>query len=199
MELDDFKNTGNTQQPPEITGEKPNSPLMDTLIEELKALDAKESQKIRLFIIIFGMFVVIYSSTFALQKGDMKTGFSLIVLGFILVLGYMYWRYRRIKHVDYNLPTKVFLADAEHRYRHMTPTDWLVSIPLLSLFIAGGSIVVHTTFTLYFGNSILPLVIYLIIMVLAVVVGFYVGYKDWKKDKGGMLEKIRSLREEFET
>jgi len=199
MELDDFKNTAKTQQPPETTGEKPNSPVMDTLIEELKALDAKESRKIRLFIIIFGMFVAIYSSTFALQKGDMKTGFSLIVLGFILVLGYMYWRYHRIKHVDYTLPTKVFLADAEHRYRHMNPADWLISIPLLSLFITGGSIVVHTTFTRYFGNSILPLVIYLIIMVMAVVAGFYAGYKDWKNDKGWMLEKIRSIRKEFDA
>jgi hypothetical protein len=197
MELDDFKNKDKIQSTPEFTGEGTNMQPMETLIEELKALDNKERKKAGIFIIIFSMFVAVYSSTATLHQGGMKTGFSLLVLGFILVLGYIFWRYRRIKNVDYSAPTTVFLSDAEQRCRFMGPLDWVITIPMIILFIIGGSVVVHSTFNRYFGDSIIPLVIYLGIMAAAIAIGFRASYKDWKNDKGWMLKKIREMKREF--
>jgi hypothetical protein len=127
----------------------------------------------------------------------MKTGFSLLVVGFITVLGYSFWRYQRIKNVDYTAPSTVFLRDAEQRYRFMTPVDWLITVPMLILFITSGGIVVHSTFIRYFGDSLIPLFIYLGFMVMVVAFGFWASYKDWEKDKGWMLRKIRETQKSF--
>jgi len=197
MELDDFKKDGRSPQVPEFTGEKTTTQPMETLIGELKALDSKHRKMAGFFIIFFGMFVAVYSSSFALHQGGMKTGFLLLVVGFIIVLGYSYWRYRRIKNVDYTAPTTVFLRDAEQRYRFMTPVDWLITVPMLILFITGGSIVVHSTYTRYFGDSLVPLFIYLGIMVMAVAFGFWASYKNWERDKGWMLKKILETQKAF--
>lgn len=197
MELDDFKNikAGNI---PEYKVETTNtSNTMETLISELKSQDEKERKTIRTFIIIFGMFVVIYSSSFALQQGEMKTGFSLIVLGFLLALAYFFWRFRWFSAVDYAAPTTVFLKDAEQRYKYMTTPDWLITVPLIALFVAGGGIVVGASFSRYFDSIVIPVFVYLGIMVLAVSVGFWAGYKNWVRYKGGMLDKIRKMKRDF--
>ncbi len=197
MELDDFKNRNKTRTTPEFTGDEKSRQTMETFIEELKALDVKEKKKAGLMIIIIAMFVAVYSSSFTLQKGDMKTGYSLLVLGFFIAIGYVFWRYRRIKDVDYTAPTTVFLAEAEQRYRFMTPLDWLITIPILILFIAGGSVIVYSTFTRYFGDSLVPLLIYLGIMAGAITVGFWASFRTWERDKGWMLKKVKEMKREF--
>jgi hypothetical protein len=197
MELDDFKNRNKTHTTPEITGEGKNRQTMETFIEELKALDAKERKKAGIMMIILVMFIAVYSSSFTLQKGDMKTGYSLLVLGFIIAIVYAFWRYRRIKDVNYTVPTTVFLTDAEQRCRFMTPVDWLITIPILILFIAGGSVIVYSTFIRYFGDSLVPVFIYLGIMAGAITVGFWASYRNWEKDKGWMLKKVQELKREF--
>lgn len=197
MELDDFKNSLTEQKSPEFTGDKINMQPMETFIEELKAFDSKERLKIRTFILIFGMFVLIYSGRLFEHPGEMKTGFSLIVLGFALAIVYFYWGFRKIRKVDYFSPTTVFLAEAEQRYRYMKPSDWLVVIPLLIIFITGGGMVVQASFERYFGDSLVPLFIYLGIMLITVAFGSWAGYKNWKGNKGRMLEKIRAMKIEF--
>jgi len=76
----------------------------------------------------------------------------------------------------------------------MGPLDGVITIPMLILFIIGGSVVVHSTFNRYFGDSIIPLVIYLGIMAAAFAIGFWASYKGWKNDKGWMLKKIREMK-----
>ncbi|MEI6455207.1 MAG: hypothetical protein WCO93_02870 [bacterium] len=170
---------------------------MDNFIEELKAKDSAEKKKILVFIIIFFVFVAVYSSSLSLHQGGMRTGFSILVLGFFLILGYMFWRFRRLKKVDYSAPTMTFLENAEERYKFMTPIDWVITIPLLILLIVGGSVIVHSTFIRYFPVSYVPLIIYLCIMAGAVTVGFWASQKDWRKGNGKVLERIRQMKKEF--
>ncbi|MEI6172488.1 MAG: hypothetical protein WCR01_01960 [Bacteroidota bacterium] len=105
MELDDFKNTVLPDKEPyqDVNTEKKNK--MDSFIEELKAADAKDRKNTRLFIIIMRMFVVIYSSTLVRYHGTMKDGFAMMVLGFALTLLYLFWRYRKIRNIDYSAPS----------------------------------------------------------------------------------------------
>jgi hypothetical protein len=197
MELDDFKNIGKSQKAPEFTGDKSNTEPMETFINELKLQDEKQRKAILLLLGIFTMFVVVYSGTFSLQKGDMKAGYALLVFGFVLVLGYMFRKFHLISKVDYTAPATVFLQKAEKRYRFMTLADWVVTLPLLALFIIGGSLIVHGSLTKYFGDSIIPVAVYLLIMACAVGVGFWAGRKNWKKQHEATLEKIREMKREF--
>ena len=197
MELDDFKNINIKGTIPEFNQQEQNKNHMDTFIEELKAADSKERNKIRGFIIIFGTFVAIYSSSLGMHKGTMRDGFAILVLAFVLILAYTFWNYRRIKRVNYTAPTIQFLKEARKRHSFMPPMEWVFVIPLLALLITGGSLIVHFTFIRYFGISYWPLAIYLLIMAGAVGVGFWASKRHWKRDKGEILEKIRKMQQEF--
>jgi hypothetical protein len=197
MELDDFKNILLPDKEPrtDVSTDKENK--INIFIEELKVADAKDRKNTRMFIIIMGMFVVIYSSTLVRYNGTMREGFAILVLGFALILSYLFWRYRKIRNIDYSAPAIQFLRKAGQRHRFMRPVDWIVTIPILLLFIAGGGIIIYASFLKYFGPSAWPLAIYSVVMAGAVVVGFWSGIKIWKRDKRGILEKIRKMQEEF--
>jgi len=197
MELEDFKNIGKNEKTPEMTGGKTTHDNMKTVIEDLKASDAKEQKKIFSFIIIFFVFVTVYFASFNMQKGDMKSGFGILVLGFVLILGFMFWKYLAYKKIDYTAPSIIFLKKASQRYRFMPVSELIISVPLLMILVTGGAIIVYSSFNRYFPGSYIPLIIYFIIMASAVVVGFWASYKNWKRDKGPVLEKIRQMQQEF--
>jgi hypothetical protein len=197
MELDDFKNIGKNEKAPAMTGEKTTSDNMKTFIEDLKANDAKEQKKIFSFIIIFFVFVTVYFASFNIQKGDMKSGFGILVLGFVLILGFMFWKYMAYKKIDYTAPSTIFLKKASQRYRFMPVSELIISGPLLMILVTGGAIIVYSSFNRYFPGSYIPLIIYFIIMASAVIVGFWSSFKHWKRDKKPILGKIRQMQREF--
>jgi len=197
MELDDFRNINIKGTPPEFNQQEQNKNQMDTFIEELKAADSRERKKIVGFIIIFGIFVAVYSSSLSIHKGTMRDGFAILVLAFVLILAYMLFGYLRIKRINYTAPTIQFLGEAKKRHSFMPPREWFFVVPLLALLIAGGSLIVHSAFTRYFGVTYWPLTIYLLFMACVVGVGFWASKKHWKREKGEMLEKIRKMQQEF--
>jgi len=197
MELDDFKNIGNEEiisntEPTEL---KPKN--MESFIEELKTKDASERKKTLIFIPIFFVFIGVYSASITLYKGGMRTGYALLILGFSLILVYIFWRFRRLKDINYSAPTTIFLRDAERRHMFMTTLDWLITIPLLALLVTGGSFIVYFSFLRYFPGTYVPLLIYLCIMACAIGVGFWASHKDWVKNKGWILTRIRQMKEEL--
>jgi len=197
MELDDFKTINQPGKGPYNKDEKNKKNPMDTFIEELKMVDAKDRKTTRLFIIIMGMFVVIYSGKLVFYHGMLSDGFAILVLGFLLILLYMFFRYRRLKRIDYAVPSIEFLKEATRRYRFMTVIDWIIIIPLLILLITGGAFIVYSSFLKYTGSSPWPLAVYFLIMAAAVCVGFWVGIKNWKRDKSTIREKIRKMQQEL--
>lgn len=197
MELDDFKRTILPDKEPYQGINKDKENKMDIFMEEIKAADAKDRKNTRMFIIVMSMLVLIYSSTLLSNRGTMRDGFAILVLGFILTVFYLFWRYRKIRNIDYSAPSVSFLKEAGQRYRFMKPVDWIITILMLFLFIAGGSIIVYSSISKYFGQSVWPLAIYFGVMAAAMVIGFWSGIKIWKRDKKGILEKIRKMQEEF--
>jgi phosphoglycerol transferase MdoB-like AlkP superfamily enzyme len=144
------------------------------------------------------MFIVIYSGAQSLQKEEIKSGYGILIVGFSLILFYLFRKLLRNKKIDYSAPTITFLKNAEKRYRFMPFLDVVITIPLLALLITGGGIIVKESFTRYFPGSFLPLVIYLIFMAGVVAFGFWASYRNWLRDKGEILEEIRKMRKEFE-
>jgi hypothetical protein len=199
MELDDFKNIGKTTQLSENKGDHANNEPMETLINELKAADEKQRKKIRVFIIVFAMFMAVYSGILAQQKSDMKTGFALIVLGFACVLLYTFWRFLMINKVDYTAPTAIFLKKAEQRYRFMGLIDFIIIPLLITLLTIGGGLVVAGSFRKYLENVTIPIIIYLVVMCAAVAIGFWSERKNWEKEYGAIIKKIRDMRREFDV
>lgn len=197
MELDDFKNMGKDVKPAWIGDEKITQGELDTLIEALKANDIKDRKRIISFIIIIGMFIAIYSGSFAIQKETMRPGYALLILGFVLILFYFFRMFIRNKNVDYSAPTITFLRKAEQRCRFMNPIDWMISVPLMALLITGGGMIVDVSFARYFPGSILPLVIYLIFMAGVVGIGFWASHRNWQRDKGHLLGEIRKMKKDF--
>lgn len=197
MELEDFKSILNEESERNRSTINLNSDKMTTLIEELKKQDAEDRRKTFYFIIMFFVFVIVYTGTRNLHQGGMRTGFSILVFAFILILGYFFWGFQRLKRVNYSAPAIQFLKEAEKRYRFMTIMDWIITIPLIGLLITGGGMIVHYTFIKFFGDSFVPLFIYLGFMVCIVGFGFWASIDRWRKSKGLLLRKIRQLQHEI--
>ena len=197
MELDDFKRTGKTGDLPDRKNEENGRINMDSFIDKLKASDQKDRKQVFTFIIMV-MFIVIYSGAQSLQKEEIKSGYGILIVGFSLILFYLFRKLLRNKKIDYSAPTITFLKNAEKRYRFMPFLDVVITIPLLALLITGGGIIVKESFTRYFPGSFLPLVIYLIFMAGVVAFGFWASYRNWVRDKGQILDEIRKIKREFE-
>jgi hypothetical protein len=195
MELDDFKKDA---KPVSGNGANGNGAKMDSFIEELKAKDNEIRKKIRVMMIIYVMFFAVYGSTLSLQHGGLKTGYAILVLGFLLILAYFFYKYQKVRKIDYSAPVRLFLEKAEDRYSFMTLLDWIVIIPLLFIIGTGGLIIVWYSFCKYMTAPYLPAGIYLGIIAAAVAVGFWAGTKQWKKESGDLYRKIREMKKDIE-
>lgn len=198
MELDDFK-LKNTN--PDISGDgsgrgTPNG--LDSLIEELKAADTKRRKMVFMFMIIILALTVINSTTILTKSGLAALGYEILVFGFVLILIYFFSQLLSLKKVDYTAPSLVFLQKAEKRYAFMKPSDWIIVTPLLLILGAGGGLIVYHSFSKYNVDIQLITAGYILFFIALVIFGFWASRKDWKKDNGRILERIREIREEME-
>jgi hypothetical protein len=194
MELDDFKKDAT---PGSANGTNGNGSKLNSFIEELKAQDAVIRKKRGFMVAIYSMLFVVYAGTFSLQKDGMKLGYSLLVLGFCLILGYFFYRFLQLNKIDYTAPVNVFLRKAEKRYAYMTLTDWIIIIPILLILGAGGLLVVWFSFGKYVTDPYWAAGIYLVVFFAAVGIGFWASPKQWEKDNGDLYRKIRAMKGEF--
>jgi hypothetical protein len=199
MELDDFKPGKKSETPEEKNREGVSSNPLQGLIGEMKEKDNRERQALLYLIVLFGLFVVLYLSGMNLQRGDMREGYSLLAGGFVLSLLFFLFKYLKQKKIDYTAPTLVFLKDAERRYAYWTWQDLVISCPLLVLMGWGGGIIVTCSFEKYYPGSIVPVIIFIVVYLIAVAVGFWAGKKQWEKSKRAIYEKVRRMRQEFGT
>jgi multisubunit Na+/H+ antiporter MnhC subunit len=198
MELDDFK----LMKPAEgATDREENEPLktddMNTLINQLKEADTKDKKALFLIIIIFFVFIGVYLSTSLTKHGELRDAYSMLILGFAMALLYMFSGLLKTRRVDYTEPACIFLRKALKRHKFMKPIDWILTLPIIAIFFAGGFLIVRHSFMKYMDNTLMPEIIFIAVFVAAVTVGGWAGYQKWKEKKAPLVEEIRRKLKEF--
>jgi hypothetical protein len=198
MELDDFKHIEKMNAPSPETMPVSSKLPIQSLVEEVKTHDAALLKALLIMMISFGALGIVYLTSISRNTGLMKTGYVLLGSGFLLMEIYFFTKYRIRKKTDYAAPALEFLRQAEQRYAFWSPSDLLVSLPLLLAMGLGGGLIVYASFQKYFPGSIIPSIIYILIFCAAVAVGSWAGRKQWVQNNKPIYEKIRKMREEFE-
>ena len=196
MELEEFKMNDRFSAPNVPEENVNNANGLGGLIEELKAADQKGKKLVSRFMIIIFVLLGVYAIQIATNNGPLSIGYELLAAGFIFILVYFFRKIILIRRIDYSAPVIIFLRKAEKRYTFITAADWFIIIPILGVLGTGGGFIVYYSFIKYFKDSPWPLVIYIIFFVSVIIFGFWAGKKDWKKENGVILDKIkRSIAE----
>jgi hypothetical protein len=198
MELNDFKFKENLTGVAGQDGNPDNQSGMNGLVNELKAADNKARKAMYQYIIIIFVLLGIYASRMAIYKGPLSIGYELLVIGFVLILLYIFSKIMMIRKIDYACPAMTFLKKAERRYTFIPLTEWFIIIPILAILGTGGGFVVHYSFLKYFEDVTVPVVIYIVFFISITIFGTWASKKNWLKEHGQTLEKIRNMRREME-
>lgn len=192
MELDDFKKN-------DWHGTSPGpASRQDLEIGQFTGLFKdhmnKQRKKVLFTIIILSALSIIYISRLVKETSWMSMGYGLIIIGFILGAVYLYFANKPLPDRIYSLPMSYFLNKAEKKLVFMNLRDWLIVIPLLLTIGTGGGIIFIVSLLKYTSNFNLLIFIWISFFVILVAFAFYVSNKDWEKEHGEMLKKIRSLK-----
>lgn len=198
MELDDFKLKVKPAGLPGQDGAPDSQSGINGLIEELKAADSKGRRATIYFMIILFVLLGAYASRLAIYRGPMVIGYELLVFGFVLILIYFFWKLMLIRKIDYAGPAMTFLKNAERRYTFLPPAEWFIIIPILAILGTGGGFIVYFSFIKYFEDVTIPVMIYIVFFISLVIFGTWASKKNWRKENGQILEKIRKMRQEME-
>lgn len=198
MELDDFKMKGKEFENFKQNDEQSTQGNFNSLITDLKAADLKGRRQIIFFIIIIFSLITVYSSVRTRQNGPESIGYEILIGGFILILIYGFSQLLMVKNVDYTAPALVFLKKAEKRHTFMKLSDWFITMPLLAILGTGGGFILYHSFAVYHVNLKLLMVIYTILFIMLVIFGFWASRRNWKKEKGEILDRIKKMRQEIE-
>lgn len=199
MELDDFKMEINKKKMNSLPIDPDRKTGLDDLISELKATDQRNRKQVAQFSIIIIILVMIYAAVMTRKEGAIVTGYELLIGGFFLVLIYFFFKINALRKIDYTEPVVTFLTKAESRYTFIKPAEWLVIGPLLVILGTGGGFIVYHSFSKYFDNLTITMVIYCIFFIGVILFGLWAGKKDWDKGNGKVLAKIRQMKSEIGT
>ena len=191
----------NLEDPRPATGTGNNHAGADALaalIAELRNRDAADRRALLYIIGGFAMFTCIYSALLGTKTVEMRTGYALLVGGFIYSLGYFGVRYLLHRRIDYAAPTLLFLKRALRRYTYWPWQDILAVTPSAVAMGLGGMMIVESSFRKYFPGSVWPVVIFWAVFASAFIVGHFAGKSQWRKEKQPYYERIRGMVEEFE-
>jgi cell division protein FtsL len=192
MELDDFKKKKIKvlDQNGEI-----NQQETDDLMEMVRADFMKQRRISICFVVVLVTLAILYFSGH--QKGNQILNSGLILISSGMILGglYIFLKTRLLTNSIYLLPLTDFLAAAEKRLSYFKLTDWVVVIPLLLLLGTGGGMVFIDRLSRYTDSINLLLIIWIVFFAAISVLGFWAGRKDWKKEHGILLDRVRKLRE----
>lgn len=198
MELDDFKNIPFPEKYGDNVTHKTN-PEMETLYEEIRSNDKKDRRKISLFSILITALTLTYFSSFTRSNGVTKEGLGFLILSFILILVYLFFRYLQSRKINYTEPVVEFLRKAKKRYSYMPFSELIFIIPLLFMMITSGGFVVWGSFSKYMDNPLPALLIYAGLMAVAVIIGLWAGKKQWEKEKSHIYMSIQRKLDDFSS
>ncbi|MGE5497373.1 MAG: hypothetical protein ACM3Q2_04855 [Syntrophothermus sp.] len=194
MELDDFKKNEWHSTSPESGPASRQGPEIGQFTGAFKAHMNKQRKKVLYTIILLSALSIIYISRLVKETNWMSIGYGLIIIGFILGAVYLYFANKPLPERIYSLPMSDFLNKAEKKLVFMSLRDWLIVIPLLLTIGTGGGIIFVVSLLKYTSGLTMLIFIWISFFVILITFAFYVSKKDWKKEHGEMLTKIRSLK-----
>ena len=152
---------------------------------------------------MLGMALILFpvGLVFMVSGASRLTGADLIGLGIVLSAAYMCLKGRWFGRVDYAAPAREFLAAAARRYRFWGTINLPAIIPLLVLGLGGALTIYHTAVRLHFSDrgTVLALGGYVLFFIALCVFALVVSLKDWRRETGGLLEKIRQRQQELDN
>lgn len=194
MELDDFKkNEWNGTSPGPGPASRQDSEI-GQFTGAFKAHMSKQRRKVLFTIIILSCLSLIYISRLVKETSWLSIGYGLVIIGFILGAVYLYFANKPLPEKIYLLPMSDFLNKAEKKLVFMSLWNWLIVIPLLLVLGTGGGIIFTAGLLKYTSSLNMLIFIWISFFVILVAFAFYVSKKDWQKEHGELLKKIRSLK-----
>lgn len=181
-----------------IHGDSGNSFVSFT--ELLKKEDAKSKKILRRYNIIYTIIAVFYFLlTIVNPDKDLniqnRIAGGCYVIAFVIFVWMLRKMYKKIKKVNYATSPKMFLEEAKIRFSFWTKLQ-LPLIPFLILINAGASI----SLTNYFGSLGIMngLILFQLIFLVFMAFGFFMGKRNWSKNKKPILNKIDEMLSGFE-
>ena len=197
MELDDFKKKN--KQNREFGNADNNNSIndrIDDMINMFRSYEKNRRKKVLLLMFFNLSLAAIYISIMSSQKGMAQLGYSILGMGCIGAVLYLFLRYRPSSAETYSLPMKEFLDRAERKVSYFSPIDYFILIPLLGFLGTGGGMVFITRLSRYTDNSTLLIIIWVLFFVLLCVFGFWAGRKNWQKEYGDIHRRIMEMKNE---
>jgi amino acid transporter len=168
------------------------------LLHFLHELDGKEKKKLRRLSFLFSLgalFFLVF--LFIPTEPDFyiltQTGRVLLFIAYLAIALIAFFGKRTLEKTDYSLSVLELLKKTEKRYLFFNFRLWYV-YPLMLILDASCSLIL-------LGNCYVPcnwslaarIGLTQLVFLFILAVGFYFGYKDWKKNKRGQYEKIRRI------
>lgn len=209
MNLDNVKSKAQSVQAPPIGGgaSEHDARSLNDLVARLRAADDRTRGGMRKAIPLYAIAAACFLLLFVVGAwfpprpwAASRVLFSGVLSGIYLLLTIgLFWQLRRLKEIDYAVPTRQFLAAAEHRYRFMRSKDYLVSaVGCLLLGIVAGFFLVERLIPHYLGpqHRELMIAVYAVSYLGLCAMGFLFTYRNWRRDKRALwLESRRMLAE----
>jgi hypothetical protein len=209
MDLDHLKEAAKGVKAPQIAqaGVSGTSDAAEALLQEIRSADEKECRQTRKAL----PFYIVAASTFAFGCLAFLLGFSsgsatraihygVLAAIMMLICMLMARRLRAARALDYSRPVLAFLAETQDRYRFLRGWDYAYVIPIvLVLGITGGLAVADSLIPRFVAESqrIVIWAIYGLFFIGVCCFGSYFSYRNWKRDKGAIVEEIRRMRHEL--
>lgn len=170
---------------------------VENIIDKIKDEDRRVKIRVLAGLIVVIGFVLAYCIMGLIKyienpEGTGFWGYSLYVLALITMLPFIFRKFLRFRHVDYDVPVNRFIENAEKRYA-LFHIDQLALIPFIIIL----------DFSLIYMNaggnlpSIKTILMSQIVMVFAITIGLLIGLIFWNR-KLVILNEIRRIKESLE-
>jgi hypothetical protein len=211
MELDELMNRARSIKAPAAAGRRTDqfAASLETLMQRLKELDAKEQERLRRMKRVFGIAALLYGALLTLtwilppdgDAGRVRLVFALFTLVFASVVAASLARARRIAAIDYSGPVGTYLRESEERYAFTNRRAILLFVPFFIIVTFAAGVGWMNSFARYFSHydPSTGLISFVALWVMVCIVGAVTGALRWKNVQRPIVEEIRRLRKELDT
>jgi len=212
MNLDNVKSKAQSVQAPPIGGgaSEHGARSLNDLVARLRAADDRTRGGMQKAVPLYAiatacfLFVFVVGAWFPPKPwAASRVLFSGVLSGIYLLLTIgLFWQLRRLKEIDYAVPTRQFLAAAEQRYLFMRSKDYLASgMGCVLLGVVAGIFLVERMIPLYIDpeHRTLMIVLYIVSFMGLCVMGFVFTYRNWKRDNRALWLETRRMLAELDS